>query len=905
MSWLTPAQQVLARWGSPARFAVRQVISNAFPGGSAAADLIDKLLELAQDVSKDQIEAEAAARLLATDAELDRVGKVLEEIRGDLQHLTDRLVEMDELPEATSRIIALALANETAVREGFQRVEGSIGRFDRIELQGREILSRVDYGNDLAESMLSLLMRQSVVTEYVEELRAAGLQPKALGESLQKFSVLLTELRQGQAPSAVSHILELEVAQPESVSIQTTLALGKSLTRDLHGMEQALASASRLRPADAALAELSRRVTQARRKSNVPPISPTASKPLGVGDVVDGWRIQKLLGQGGWGAVFAVEQEGHRRAMKLIRPEFASDAGFKENFTREILTLHSLSTQPFLVNLDTFGYLVPSGHLYFLMELVEGESLQARLDRVGAMPAREAVSLFYRVAGEGGLSTAHSKGVIHRDIKPENIILRGSDQSPVLIDFGLALVSSRALSSINRVTGHTAMFAAPEQLRGKVADTRTDVYSLVGTLYYAITLREPEDFDPSQLDIELAPLRDVLARGLDRRPDQRPQHAGELTSLLESALEDLLRGQSFNEPGAIDSSNAPATRRRNNVAPVKSSTDCNEIAGGSLVRTLSGHASTVSSVAFNPDSQVLATASDEPLVRLWSVIDGKITAAFEPPINCTSSQCPLRSVAFSPDGRTLAVTTGGAAVLLTSATDGSVRATLLGHHEFVGSVVFSPDGRTVATASWDKTIRLWSVPNGALIAVLSGHRSAVHSVVFAPGGDLIATGSSDETVRLWSTEAGRHLATFPGHQSAVSGVAFSPNGRTLATASDTTCRLWSVSTQELLTQLCGHESSITSVVFSPDGRTVATASWDKTIRLWSVANRSLIANLTGHASVVFSVAFSPDGNLLASASHDHTARLWRAKLEGYDRSPPLANTEMQSIAVADCTSKSL
>src|SRR5262249_42174784 len=148
----------------------------------------------------------------------------------------------------------VALATDEAVRAGFANLAGIVGRFDRLEEQGREILRRVGYGTDLQESILALLHRQTVVVDFVEELRAAGVQPRQLGEVLATFNGCLAQARAGQAAEALPRLHALEAERPESAAVQLTLAVGASLARDLPGAERALTKASRLRPGDTALA---------------------------------------------------------------------------------------------------------------------------------------------------------------------------------------------------------------------------------------------------------------------------------------------------------------------------------------------------------------------------------------------------------------------------------------------------------------------------------------------------------------------------------------------------------------------------------------------------------------------------------------------------------------------------
>jgi hypothetical protein len=144
MSWFTAARNVMSRWGTPARFAVRHVIAAAFPGGSVVGELLDDLLECAQDTAKDQEEAEARARTMASDEELRQVEEVLLEVNGRLSDLMDQVARMDGIPDAADRLIRLALANDEAVRAGFANLASLIGELDRIL-----ILSEATHANVL------------------------------------------------------------------------------------------------------------------------------------------------------------------------------------------------------------------------------------------------------------------------------------------------------------------------------------------------------------------------------------------------------------------------------------------------------------------------------------------------------------------------------------------------------------------------------------------------------------------------------------------------------------------------------------------------------------------------------------------------------------------------------------
>ena len=143
--------------------------------------------------------------------------------------------------------------------------------------------------------------------------------------------------------------------------------------------------------------------------------------------------------------------------------------------------------------------------------------------------------MFTRLAE--GLALAHSREVMHRDVKPANIMLRAPNRVPVLVDFGLASVGEGSgLTKVGQSAGYTPMFAAPEQLRSKPADFRSDVYCLAATLYYALNYDQPEHREPDRFDADRVPeeLRAVLTRALHPWPERRYANAGEFRAGLEA-----------------------------------------------------------------------------------------------------------------------------------------------------------------------------------------------------------------------------------------------------------------------------------------------------------------------------------------------------------------------------------
>lgn len=239
------------------------------------------------------------------------------------------------------------------------------------------------------------------------------------------------------------------------------------------------------------------------------------------------YEIVGQLGRGGMGVVYkAVHREtGDEAAVKLLSAAMAQEEGFRSRFEAEIETLRKLN-HPNIVRL--FGFGEQDGHLFYAMEVVEGNSLEEELRQGRRFEWREVVRIGIETCR--ALRHAHDRGVIHRDIKPGNLLLT-SDGRSKLSDFGIArLFGYTRLTCVGNVLG-TAEYMAPEQAAGQPVDARADLYSL-GALMYVLLARRPVFRGKS--------LPEMLYQQRFEQPDPVRRHAADVPEELEQILSQLL-----------------------------------------------------------------------------------------------------------------------------------------------------------------------------------------------------------------------------------------------------------------------------------------------------------------------------------------------------------------------------
>jgi tRNA A-37 threonylcarbamoyl transferase component Bud32 len=261
-------------------------------------------------------------------------------------------------------------------------------------------------------------------------------------------------------------------------------------------------------------------------------------------EIAGRYRMLAKLGEGGMGTVFRAEQISLKRtvAVKLLRPDVLGNQMLLRRFNAEAEAVAKLN-HPNTVNIYDFGQ-DTDGTLFIAMELIEGRSLRAVIQREAPLPPRRALAIAVQVAAS--LSDAHARSIVHRDLKPDNVMLqdRGRERDVArVLDFGIAKLrddtraTQLAMTQQGDMLG-TPQYMAPEQIRAEAIDGRTDIYALGCLLYEMVTGRLP---------YEAPTILAMLSKHLLERPVPPSQRRPELG--LPAALDQLILGAMAKSPG--------------------------------------------------------------------------------------------------------------------------------------------------------------------------------------------------------------------------------------------------------------------------------------------------------------------------------------------------------------------
>jgi serine/threonine-protein kinase len=475
------------------------------------------------------------------------------------------------------------------------------------------------------------------------------------------------------------------------------------------------------------------------------------------------YKILSPIGAGGMGEVYRAQHVrlGREVAIKVLPESMADSPDRRNRFEREARVLATLNHP----NIATLHGLEDCGdHTLLEMELVPGETLADRIQR-GPLPPAEAVPVFKQIAE--ALEAAHEQGIIHRDLKPANVKITPEGRVKVL-DFGLAKAlefESRSPESPQSPTFTTkthegmilgtAAYMSPEQVRGKMLDRRTDIWSFGCMLYEALTGHTP---------FAAETMSDTLAAVLKEEPDWRALPAAPL------GLQRLVRRCLKKDP----------TARLHDIADARLELEETLNESAALVVPMPGHGTWRVSRRHAIVGAILTLVALAAIVQAWRLgrLESRPTAqsrfVVPLPAGFTLEHGPGQSLALSPDGTRLvfvALERDGGTQLFVRALD-SFEATAVPNTQGASAPFFSPDGRWVGFYA-NGALQKVSTEGGSPLkicdapAVWSAAWGADQQIVFAtavaPNGlrRVSADGGTPEELTLPRGEQGELQHAFP------------------------------------------------------------------------------------------------------------------------------------------------
>lgn len=565
------------------------------------------------------------------------------------------------------------------------------------------------------------------------------------------------------------------------------------------------------------------------------------------------YRILVLVGQGGFGAVYKVEDTQNGNRLLAIKEINLSALTAQEAieataaFNREV---HLLSDLTFTNLPCIYDHFTDRDHWYLVTDFIEGETLEQYLERTrsGRLPLKEVLDIGIQLCRVLDYLHTREPSIIFRDLKPANV-MRTSAGHLYLIDFGIARHFKPGQPRDTIPLGSPG-YAAPEQYGRAQTTPKADIYSLGALLHQLLTGNNPEQnpfrFEPAPLQAQSIPLKlqSLVLQMVEMNVQNRPSSM----AIVKQELEQIV-----------------ATSR-----PM-----------GTLLFTCH-HYRLVLALAWSRDGTYIVSSTANSAIHIWDATTGCHMFTYRDPLK---TYAWTSSVAWSPGGEYIACGNDDKVVRVWQV-EKDVSITLKhmfsyrNHVNWVNAVAWSPDGRRIASGSDDKTVQVWQMGSTAMDAEIEsyrGHSLWVVAVAWSPDGNYIASGGNDATIHIWNVCRKETALIYRDHRFGINALAWSPDGSRIVSCSwDNIIRVWDVVTGNTLFTYRGHRDSVNAVAWSPDGTYIASGGRDKTVHVWDAITGHVKFTYHGHSGWIYAVAWSPDGMRIASAGSDGTVQIWQA-----------------------------
>lgn len=556
------------------------------------------------------------------------------------------------------------------------------------------------------------------------------------------------------------------------------------------------------------------------------------------------YHLLHKLGTGGFGAVYQAEDiQLGKRLVAIKEMSSQSNLSAQENteaaeaFKQEAFMLAELM-HPNLPRI--YDHFHEGGHWYLVMDYIEGTTLEEYLAQTpgGYLPQQEVLEMGLQLCEVLEYLHTRQPPIIFRDLKPLNI-MRTPSGHLYLIDFGIARHFKPGQAKDTIAFGSPG-YAAPEQYGKTQTTPRSDIYSLGATLHQMLT-----GIDPSLSPFRFAPLC---------LPEGKPTPKA-LAELLASMLE-------------MDETKRPLSM---SIVKAELRTIATSVASGSFVSIKPTAASVpvtktvVKPVPVPPPAPKPAPKPLPAKPSSW----GKLRAIHQ------RGEQRVRSIAWSPDSTLLASAGENNVIDIWNAETNNTERTYQRHSGNVRAIAWSPNGKYIASAGEDKTVHIWSAASGNCVLLYQGHTHTITGLAWSPDSQYIASCSLDHSVQIWSREKGHLSVRYTRHNDVVYRVAWSPDGKYMAsTGYEGSVRVWeAMSGRDLLTY-SRYVGQALALSWSPDGKLIASGGTNASLQIWEAMSGHVMQDCNISSNQILSLSWSPDGKELVSGGTGAEVRIW-------------------------------
>jgi len=641
-----------------------------------------------------------------------------------------------------------------------------------------------------------------------------------------------------------------------------------------------------------------------------------------IGEIFDGFEIERILGKGGMGVVYKAHETNLQRvvAIKVLPDHLSENKSFIARFYREARAVAALN-HPNVVTVHRVGEAL--GCHYIAMEYVKGQELFDLLKEDGPLPVKDALEYVRQTAS--ALHGAHSIGILHRDIKPQNIMIDDSGRVKVM-DFGIAKVltpdaESTALTMDGTLLG-TPTHMPPEQCEGGEVDQRGDVYSLGVVLFQTLTgelpfkgetplaiiqkiLNDPlPDLASIRSDVPKAVVH-VVQKACAKDREERYETAKEFEQDLAACLRALEKGSEIDE--TLVKARATGKLKTRSASP-------GIIALGVAALVLIGVGVFFMRPNSEPERPELAS-----LPGMGSPVETPVAGEGAPgardpmkeaqPTPALPTPTPMPTP--TPTPTPIPNRAPKAEVIMTA--DRAME----GNPFVIQFKATDPDEDALEMAYRLKGSGFWQMVRSAKVTRMDfpvGNHVLEFRVQDSAGARVVVEKPFAITPRPTPTpapttapipvvvqeEAAGEIALLEGDNGGtIMGLAISPDGKLLVSGSSSgKLKFWNPEDHTLIEEVEGHFAAIDDVAFSTDGSRLISSDKKAEVLVWDVAKKEVIGRFQGHHSPVLAVGFAPDGKHGVSADNAGNLFLW--SLETMDI---IKRTDMGTVTCVDFAGK--